>query len=353
MNKRLIISVIVAIFLITITVMKLMSNKAKAEAKIYIHDADAAILVEATKANQHTFQSSLSFLGTFEPFRQNTISSDAQGKVVKILIEEGDKVSHGQFIAKVDDELLQLQLNNADVSIEGKKNDDARNTNLSKEKAIADVQVEKTKLELKSAEIQKQLLQKQLKMTNIVAPFSGVITKKMVDLGSVIGPGTPLVEITDISSLKLTVSVPERDILKFRVNQAVKVFADIYGSRAFEGKISTIAVQADKSHNFKVQIVVKNASQELMAGMYGSVSLQNNKSRTCLAIPRKALIGSSKNPQVYVIQNGKAKLTSFSSGTSDAEYVEVINGITKDDLIVIKGQVNLQDNSKVTTTKSK
>lgn len=353
MNKRLIISFLVAIFLIIVTVMKLLANKTKAEAKIYIHDSAAPILVEASYPSEHTFQHSLSFLGTFEPFRQNTISSDSQGKIVKILIEEGDQVTHGQFLAKVDDELLQLQLNNTAISIEGKKNDDIRNTNLAKEKAISEVQVEKTKLELKAAEIQRQLVQKQLKMTNIVAPFSGVITKKMVDLGSVIGPGTPLVEITDISSLKLAVSVPERDVLKFKVNQPVKIFAAIYGDRVFEGKISTISVQADKSHNFNVQIIVKNTSQELMAGMYGSVSLQNNKSKTCLAIPRKALIGSSKNPQVYVVKNGEAKLTSFSAGISDAEYVEVVKGITKDDRIVIKGQVNLQDKSKVTTTKSK
>ena len=67
------------------------------------------------------------------------------------MIEEGDKVSHGQFIAKVDDELLQLQMENADVNLEGKKNDDARNSYLAKDKAISEVQLEKTKLDLKSA----------------------------------------------------------------------------------------------------------------------------------------------------------------------------------------------------------
>jgi RND family efflux transporter MFP subunit len=347
MNKRLIISIITAIFLIIIIVMKLLSNKEKAEAKIYIHDVTEKTLVEAQLPSNHTFNSSLSFLGTFEPFRQNTINSDAQGKVVKILIEEGDKVSHGQFIAKVDDELLQLQMENADVNLEGKKNDDARNSYLAKDKAISEVQLEKTKLDLKSAEIQKQLLQKQIKMTNIIAPFSGIITKKYVDLGSVIGPGTPLVEITDISFLKLTVNIPERDILKFKVNQSVKVLADIYGNKKFDGEISSISVQADKSHNFKVQILVKNNKQELMAGMYGSVGLQNSQSKTCMALPRKALIGSSKNPQVYVVRNGKAKLISFNSGTSDADYIEIVSGISKNDKIITKGQVNIQNNSNV------
>jgi RND family efflux transporter MFP subunit len=203
---------------------------------------------------------------------------------------------------------------------------------------------------LRSAEIQKRQIQKQLKSTNITAPFSGVITKKMVDLGSVIGAGSPLVEITDISSLKLTVSVPERDILKFKLNQEVSVSADIYGKRMFDGKVTNVSVQADKSHNFKVQITVKNAQQELMAGMYGSVSLNNSKSITALSIPRKALVGSSKNPQVYVIKNGKSILTSFNAGTSDGEFIEVVDGLSKSDQIIIKGQVNLQNNSNVKTT---
>lgn len=350
MNKRIIIIGISAVVLVGLTVMKLMSNKQAVEKKIYIHDMEAAVLVEATLPSMHTFESSFSFLGTFEPVRQNTIGSDANGKIIKLNVEEGDKVSQGQIIAKVDDEMLQLQLQNAEVSIEGQKNDDNRYSNLAKDNAVPGVQVEKTKLGLRSAEIQKRQIQKQLKSTNITAPFSGVITKKMVDLGSVIGAGSPLVEITDISSLKLTVSVPERDILKFKLNQAVSVSADIYGKRMFDGKVTNVSVQADKSHNFKVQITVKNAQQELMAGMYGSVSLNNSKSITALSVPRKALVGSSKNPQVYVIRNGKSILTSFNAGTSDGDFIEVIDGLSKSDQIITKGQVNLQNNSNVKTT---
>jgi RND family efflux transporter MFP subunit len=288
-------------------------------------------------------------LGTFDPIRQNTIGSDASGKIIKLNVEEGDRVAQGSVIAKIDDEMIRLQLENAEVSIEGQRNDDNRYSNLVKENAVSGVQLEKTKLGLKSAEIQKKQLQKQLKSTTIVAPFSGVITKKLIDLGSMIGPGTQLVEITDISSLKLTVSVPERDIMKFKLNQKVQVSVDIYSGKVFEGTVSNLSVQADKAHNFKVQITVKNSNQEIMAGMYGSVSLANSKSVTSLAIPRKALVGSSKNPQVYVIRNGKAYLTSFNAGTSDGDFIEVISGIAKTDKVVVKGQVNLQDKSNVKT----
>lgn len=349
MNKRVIIGTFIGIALIALVVLKLKSNKKEVDKKVYIHDTEAPILVVSANPAVHTFESSFSFLGTFDPIRQNTIGSDASGKIIKLNVEEGDRVAQGSVIAKIDDEMIRLQLENAEVSIEGQRNDDNRYSNLVKENAVSGVQLEKTKLGLKSAEIQKKQLQKQLKSTTIVAPFSGVITKKLIDLGSMIGPGTQLVEITDISSLKLTVSVPERDIIKFKLNQKVQVSADIYSGKVFEGTVSNLSVQADKAHNFKVQITVKNSNQEIMAGMYGSVSLANSKSVTSLAIPRKALVGSSKNPQVYVIRNGKAYLTSFNAGTSDGDFIEVISGIAKTDKVVVKGQVNLQDKSNVKT----
>jgi hypothetical protein len=111
-------------------------------------------------------------------------------------------------------------------------------------------------------------------------------------------------------------------------------------------------VQADASHNFKVQSTIRNSNEsKLMAGMYGSVSLSNSKSTTALSVPRKALIGSSKSPKVYLVRNGKARLISFNAGTSDGEFIEVVSGLTANDKVVVKGQVNLQDNSNVKIAK--
>jgi RND family efflux transporter MFP subunit len=347
--KRVITIVIVAVVLVGLIVFKLKTNQKEVKAKIFINDVNAAVLVKTGYPTTHSFESSLSFLGTFEPSRQNTVGSDANGKLVSIKFEEGDQVRQGQLLAKVDDEMLQLQLQNADVGLEGQKNDDRRYSNLEKENAVSGVQVEKTRLGVRSGELQKKQIQKQIKSTSIVAPYSGVVTKKMIDLGSFVGQGTPLFELTDISSLKLTVNVPERDVMKFRLGQAVSVRADIYGVKDFPGKITNISVVADRAHNFKVQISVPNPKRELMAGMYGSVRLKNNESVTRLAVPRVALVGSSKNPQVYVVRNNVAHLTTFNAGTSDGDYIEVVSGINKGDVIVVKGQVNLQDKTKIKT----
>ncbi|NDF60801.1 MAG: efflux RND transporter periplasmic adaptor subunit, partial [Crocinitomicaceae bacterium] len=233
MNKRVITILGIAIVLIAISIIKLKSNKEKVANKLYIHDVTAPILVEVASPKQHTFEEGYHYLGTFEPFRQNTIGSDAAGKVIKIGFNEGDKLSKGQFLLKLDDEMLELQLENAQINLESQKNDDARNANLYKDNIITGVQYEKTKLALRAAEAQVKQMKRQLQNSSITSPFSGVVTKKMVDLGSFIGMGTPILELTDISSLKLNISVPERDVLKFKKGQAVTVFADVYQNKPF------------------------------------------------------------------------------------------------------------------------
>ena len=350
--KRIISIAIVSIVVIALLVVKLFSNKKAAEEKIFIYDAKQAILVEAEHPLTHTFDRSMSFLGTFEANHQNNIASDGSGKLIELLDKEGDAVGQGQVLARLDNELTQLQIENAKLNIEQLKNDNIRFSNLRKDQAVSAMEAEKMELALKSAEVQLKQLQKQLKSSTVLAPFSGVVTKRLVDLGSMVMPGTPIVELTDISTLKLTISVPERDVMKFKKGQKVVANADIYGRDEFNGSVSMIAVQADGSHNFKIQTTIQNtAVNKIMAGMYGSVALENSTSVTTLAVSRKALVGSSKNPQVYVVRNGKAILTSFSAGTSDGDYIEVVSGLSKSDVVVVKGQVNLENNSNVKLSK--
>ncbi|MFM7668036.1 MAG: efflux RND transporter periplasmic adaptor subunit, partial [Bacteroidota bacterium] len=225
--KKVVIVSIIGIALIILTIVTLLGNKEKAAAKLYIHDVNASVLVETTKPQLHTFDSQFSYLGTFEPNKQAMVSSEGQGKVLSVEFEEGDVVKKGSVLAKLDDEMLRLQLQTVEVNLEGQRKDEQRYRILAEQNAAPDIQLEKVELAIKGLEIQKAQILKQIKGCTIISPFNGIITKKMIDLGSVIGAGTPVAEITDISVLKLAVNIPERDINKFKVGQKVNVTADI------------------------------------------------------------------------------------------------------------------------------
>jgi RND family efflux transporter MFP subunit len=345
--KRVIIVSIIGIALIVLTIITLLGNKEKAAAKIYINDVNASVLVETTKPQLHTFDSQFSYLGTFEPNKQAMVSSEGQGKVLTVEFEEGDVVKKGSVLAKLDDEMLRLQLQTIEVNLEGQRKDEQRYRILAEQNAAPDIQLEKIELAIKGLEIQKAQVLKQIKGCTIISPFNGIITKKMIDLGSVIGTGTPVAEITDISLLKLAVNIPERDINKFKVGQKVDVTSDIKPDEIINGTIKTISPQADKTHNIKVLIEIKNNANELKSGMFATATLASGTSINALSIPRKTLVGSTKSPQVYLVKNGKAILTSFNAGTVDSDFIEVVSGITETDKVVTKGQVNLKNNSNV------
>lgn len=349
--KRIIFISIAVVALLSLTVFKLLSNSKAAKNKIYIYDTEAAVLVDTDNPQMHTFESAFSYLGVFEPMHQNNIAAEASGKLINLLVKEGEQVNKGQLIAQLDDELILLQIENAKLNIAQLKNDNARFASLRKEQAVSSMEAEKMELALKTTEVQLKQLQKQLRGTKVLAPFSGVVTKKMADLGSMVMPGTPIVELTDINQLKLAISVPERDVLKFKKGQKVNVAVDAQNALVI-GSIYSISVQADALHNFKVQVLVNNSNaNKIFSGMYANATLDNNTKVKALAVPRKALIGSTKNPQIYVVRNAKALLISFSPGVADGNFLEVVAGLTSTDEIVVKGQVNLENGMNIKRNK--
>jgi RND family efflux transporter MFP subunit len=161
-------------------------------------------------------------------------------------------------------------------------------------------------------------------------------------------PGAALVEITDISKLKLTVKVPEKEVVKYKEGGQISLQADVYPGASFEGKITLVGVKADATHNYPVEILVANQKEQpLRAGMYGRASTGVALKDSALTIPRAALLGSVKNPRVYVVENNKAVLKDISVGADTQGLVEVLAGLQEGEKVVVSGQINLEDKSQI------
>jgi len=170
----------------------------------------------------------------------------------------------------------------------------------------------------------------------------------LVEKGSVVSIGTPMAEITDIASLKLVVNVPEKAVNQFRLGQTITVQTEVYPESKFQGKVSMVGAQGDEAHNYPVEITVQNtANNPLKAGMYGSIANSNELKGESLAIPRQAIMGSAKEPQVYVVENGKAVLKSVMIGVATNEFYEITKGLKPGDQVVTSGQINLQNGTLV------
>ncbi|MBK7969379.1 MAG: efflux RND transporter periplasmic adaptor subunit [Bacteroidetes bacterium] len=341
--------VIIPLAIIAIVVIKLKTNKEITQNKVYQYDKEQAINVQVDTLQLENVNAEFSYSGTFEPNKETKISAELQGKINTILVDAGSVVSKGQTLIQLDNSLLKLQLQTIEVQIEGLEADVNRYTILAKADAIQGVQLEKAELGLKSAKVQKATLLEQINKTTIKAPFNGVVTAKLSEEGAFAAPGVPLLQITDITTLKFTVNVPEKDLSQFKLNQSYSLSPDAYADILLTGKTTMIGSKANMGSSFPVQFTVNNTSDlEIKSGMFGKVLLKNEMLGKGIVIPSSAIQGTENQPQVYVVKNGKAILQNITISKKIQNKAVVSNGLNEGDVIVTNGFINLFDGANVT-----
>lgn len=341
--------IIIPLALIAIVVIKLKSNKEIVKDKVYQYDKEQAIHVQVDTIKSELIGAEFAYSGTFEPNKETKLSAEIQGKINDVLVDVGAFVTKGQSLIQLDNSLLKLQLQSAEVQVEGLEIDVKRFTVLANADAVQGVQLEKAELGLKSAKVQRATLLEQINKTTIKAPFNGVVTAKLTEEGAFAAPGVPLLQITDISVLKFTVNVSENDLSSFQLNQTFSINADAYSDVLLSGKATMIGSKANMGSSFPVQFIVNNTSDlKIKSGMFGKVNLKSENQKTGIIIPASAIVGSSSQPQVYKVKNGKAVLNSISIAQKIKNKTVVAKGLEEGDVIVTNGFINLFDNANVT-----
>ncbi|MBL7918930.1 MAG: efflux RND transporter periplasmic adaptor subunit [Bacteroidia bacterium] len=341
--------IIIPLALIAIVVIKLKSNKEIVKDKVYQYDKEQAIHVQVDTIKSELIGVEFAYSGTFEPNKETKLSAEIQGKINDVLVDVGTFVTKGQSLIQLDNSLLKLQLQSAEVQVEGLEADVKRFTVLANADAVQGVQLEKAELGLKSAKVQRATLLEQINKTTIKAPFNGVVTAKLTEEGAFAAPGVPLLQITDISVLKFTVNVSENDLSSFQLNQTFSINADAYSDVLLSGKATMIGSKANMGSSFPVQFIVSNTSDlKIKSGMFGKVNLKSENQKTGIIIPASAIVESSSQPQVYKVKNGKAVLNSISIAQKIKNKTVVAKGLEEGDVIVTNGFINLFDNANVT-----
>lgn len=347
--KKAIIYIIVAVALIAIVVIRLKTNKETTVNRVYQYDKEQSINVQAITLKLESAENDISYSGTFEPNKETRISADIQGKINSVLVDGGSVVRKGQALVQLDNSLLKLQLQTIEIQIEGLEADVKRYTVLANADAIQGVQLEKTELALKSAKVQKATLTEQINKTTITAPFSGIVTAKLTEEGAFAAPGIPLLQITDISSLKFTVNVPEQELSQFETNQLYSLSADAYPETVLSGKVIMTGSKANMGNSFPVQFSVNNTTDlKIRSGMFGNVLVRNDDEEKFIIIPASAIVGTNIQPQVYLIKNGKAILQNITTSNRFQNKAQVSNGLTEGDVIITNGFISLFDGANVT-----
>lgn len=328
---------------------KLFQNKKEAAAGTELAQVGRAFVpVEVAAAQMETLSNRLEASGIFLPAKEMLVISETAGRVLEVHKGKGDWVNEGDLIAKVDDELLRTELEATQANIAKLRKDKERLGNLIEGEAVPKNKMEDIELGLMAAEAKEKALKKQIANTSIRATMNGTIGYRFIERGSVIGPGIQVAQITNLEKLFLMVKVTEHDVLNVRKGLPVSVTADVYPDRPIAARVTNIGLRADNAFNYDVEIEVPNPKNApLRAGMHAKATFAFGAQRKGLVLPRKAVTGSLLDAKVYVVQDSVARLRPVTLGATFGDKVEVTGGLQEGERVVVAGQMNLADGTKV------
>lgn len=303
--------------------------------------------VSATRAMKAKLESNLVLVGNINANADVNVISETQGVVTAVYVKVGNSVRSNTVLVQVDDEIPRSTKAAADINFQKTQRDYQRAEELYQENSISVAQLDASRLAMKSAENQLDIARRQLENTRIKTPIGGTVNARYVDLGTMVQPGKAIANIVDIGRLKVRVNVSEREAFQLKAGDRVEISTDVYPGTNFEGIIDNIASKADEAHTYAVEIVVPNSSSKpLKAGMFARIGFKSIAPIEALAIPRIALIGSTKDAQVFVIRGAVAYLRPITIGKQSSELFEVLSGLNAGDTVVTGGQNNLVDQTR-------
>lgn len=324
----------------------LIGNKSELEGRI-IKDEVNTFPVEIAEVKKIEPVYTLKYTAVTEAVNDIELVSETQGSVITIHSRTGDIVNKGSIIAKVDDDLARANYQLAQAAYDKAKLDFKRIETLYEENNVSLDNLENTRLRLKSSEAELITAKKYFDNTSIASPISGVVEKRYVNIGSTLAPGSQVANIVDISRLKILFDAAVEDIIKIKEGEKVKITSALYPQKVFVGEITSVGIKANGARTYSVEAEINNNNKILKAGMYVNVELNIKSNEAINVIPRTALVGSIKDPRVYVLENNKAVIKAVKAGEMISNMIHVTAGLTEGETVIISGQNNIEDGDNV------
>jgi membrane fusion protein, multidrug efflux system len=342
MKKIIIISV--ALILVVLAVLRLKATHDKNSSQKGAQLSLNVVSVNTAIVKRISNEGSLSLVGTLSTDKEISIAAEAQGRIISLNCETGQYKEKGSVIAQIDDKMKQLTLQSAKITLDKAKKDFARTESLYKGGTSSEQELDNARTTYENAKNQVEQAEKQLAYTKVLAPISGIITVKSAEAGSYVNIGSPVVQLVNVSKLKVKINVSETVAYSLKKGDMTNITADVFPGATFSGRISYVSPSGDASHNYPVEVEISNNTKHpLKAGTFVNVKIDLPSSGMGLYIPRQSLLGSITNASVYVAENGIAKLRKITVGSQNNEYLEVISGLNENETVVTSGQINLTE----------
>lgn len=310
-----------------------------------------SIKVKTQTVQTTTGLSSLRYSGTVEAAQTIPLSFQSSGTVEQVLVQEGDAVYKGQLLAVVNKTDNLSFYNSAQADYQQAKDAYDRLKQVYDKGSLSEVKWVEMETNLKKAESQLELAKNSLDKCNLYAPTSGWVGKRNVEPGqSALSSFSPI-ELVKIETVLVKLSVPENEIGKIRKGMIAAFTISALDNKSFEGIITSIGVVADQfSRTYEVKMKVENSNLEIKPGMVCDVVLSTNSKKEMVIVPYNSVTKDSKGKSfVYVISPDQKSVRKqiITVGGYQSSGLEILSGLTNNQIIVVEGKEKLTDNSQI------
>jgi HlyD family secretion protein len=334
------------------------------------------MVVELGTARRASMNQEVRVVGNLIGEATVAVAPRTAGRLQDVFVRLGDRVSRGQRIAKIEDFEIVEQVKQAEAA-----QDVAAATIRQRE---ADLQLALTNVERSRNLFQRQLLPKQtlddnearyqaavaqidlakaqstqskarldelrinLANTVIVSPVNGFVARRAVDPGAFVSQNAPVVDVVDISSVRLVVNIVERDLKELRAGSPAKVEVDAFPGETFQGRIARVAPVLDPAtRTAPIEIEIPNPDFRLKPGMYARVGITTDIKKDTLVVPVDAIADLGGRRGVFQHVNGVAVFRAVEVGTEGDDVIEILGGLSDGDQVITTGARALRDGDRV------
>ncbi len=305
--------------------------------------ADTSVPVEVQPLKRAPMLAVYSGTAPIEAHDEAEVVAKVGGEVREIYVEEGDTVTAGQVLARLDGDRLRLELAQTDANLRKLERDYNRQLELSQKGLVAKGTAENAKFDLDALRASYDSARLELSYTQIRAPISGVVSARHIKVGNTIKPNDPTFRVTNLDPLIAYVHVPEKEFRKIAAKQPAEVVVDALGGERFAGVIARISPTVDpQTGTFRAEVEVPDSTRHLKPGMFARVNIVYERRENALQLPRNAILDADGEQSVFVIAGDKAEQRRIKTGLANNGWVEVTEGLKGDERVVVVGQAGLK-----------
>ena len=311
-------------------------------------------LITTIKATETVFNHFVELQGNVNTKQNLVIYPEFSGVLSRVYVKEGQKVSKGQILAKIDDGGLSQQLSQLKIQSELAKTTFERQERLWNQKIGSEIQFLQAKAAYESQLEATKQLQQQVGKTLVRAPFSGRVDDVITEQGSVVAPGqSMLFRIVNLNNMYIETDVPERYVSQITPGKSVQVNFPVLG-KDIDAKVRQAGNFINPANRtFKVEIALPKNNMAIKPNLSAKLKINDYTNAKAILIPQSIISENAEGQQyVYTISDkidnkAKAKRSIISTGKTQGDTIEVLSGITSGDEIIDEGARSVKDGQDV------